>query len=374
MPAIPSILILHGNDEFAIAGHIEKLCAGLGDPSTADMNIARFDGRLGLDFEAFNTSVNAAPFLAPRRVVVLVHPVSAFGSQATLKKSVELRDKAQPETTGALAGDDELKSDHRLFTRKKFLELLDKAQPTTAIVLAEYTELKRDHWLLKWAASHIPSGNRETLAGTGSLAVPPVGVHLYNLPKRLEMPRWIESETKKLGGKIEPGAAARLSEMVGEDPRIAAQELTKLLTYVNFARPVNMLDVEQVSIASAQGNIFELVDALGLGDGKKAQHVLHQLLEEAEAFALWGMVIRQFRLLLQARELLDAGESIPQIQKELGLHEFVAQKVTHQAKRFSLPALEVIYHKLLEIDEGVKTSQVPLDLALDLLVVDLAKK
>src|SRR5450759_2015570 len=104
MPVIPSIIILHGNDEFAIAGHIEKLCAGLGDPSTADMNIARFDGRLGLDFETFNTSVNAAPFLAPRRVVVLVHPVSAFGSQATLKKSVELRDKAQPETTGALAG------------------------------------------------------------------------------------------------------------------------------------------------------------------------------------------------------------------------------------------------------------------------------
>jgi DNA polymerase-3 subunit delta len=86
------------------------------------------------------------------------------------------------------------------------------------------------------------------------------------------------------------------------------------------------------------------------------------------------MVIRQFRLLLQARELLDAGESVTQIQKELGLHEFVAQKVTSQAKRFSLSALESIYHNLLEIDEGAKTSQVPLDLALDLLVVDLAKK
>jgi DNA polymerase III subunit delta len=383
MPESPSIIILHGNDEFAIAGHIEKLCAGLGDPSTADMNIARFDGRLGLDFEALNTAINAVPFLAPRRVVVLVHPVSAFGSQEARKKSVELRDKAQPATTSTASDEDELKGDHRLLTRKKFLELLDKAQPTTTIALAEHTELKRDHWLMKWAASHAPSGNRdypapsgnlEILDGTESLAGPRVGVHVYNLPKRLEMPRWIESETKKLGGKIEPGAAARLSEMVGEDPRIAVQELTKLLTYVNFARPVTMLDVQQVSVASAQGNVFELVDALGLRDGKKAQHVLHQLLEEAEAFALWGMVIRQFRLLLQARELLDAGESIPQIQKELGLYEFVAQKVTIQAKRFSLPALESIYHKLLEIDEGVKTSQVPLDLALDLLVVDLAKK
>jgi DNA polymerase-3 subunit delta len=325
MPENPPVIILHGNDEYAISGHIEKLCAGLGDPSTADMNIARFDGRLGLDFEALNTAVNAAPFLAPRRIAVLMHPGSAFAS---------------PEG------------------RKRFIDFLDKAQPTTVIALVEYNELKRDYWLLKWAAK---AGAR-------------AGVHVYNLPKRWEMPRWIESETKKLGGKIEPDAAARLSEMVGEDPRIATQELTKLLTYVNYARPVTLLDVERVSIVSAQGNVFELVDALGQGDGKKAQQVLHQLLDEEEAFELWGMVIRQFRLLLQARELLDAGESVLQIQKELGLHEFVAQKVTSQAKRFSLSALESIYHNLLEIDEGAKTSQVPLDLALDLLVVDLAKK
>ena len=111
-----------------------------------------------------------------------------------------------------------------------------------------------------------------------------------------------------------------------------------------------------------------------MGDGKKAQHVLHQLLENEEAFELWGMVIRQFRLLLQARELLDGNASIPEIQKTLGLHEFVAQKVTGQAKRFSLSALEFIYHRLLEIDEGAKTSQVPLDLALDMFIVELTKK
>jgi DNA polymerase-3 subunit delta len=351
----PSVLLLHGNDEYAISGHIDRICANLGDSSTTAMNITRFDGRLGLDFEALNTAINAAPFLAPRRVVVLVHPVSAFTS--TRKKAIELQEQSQPAATSAQAGDDELSDDHRLFTRKKFIDLLDKAQPTTTIILAEYEQLKSDAWLMKWV-----SGNARA------------GVHVYNLPKHIEMPRWIESETRKLGGKIEPGAAARLSEMVGEDPRVAAQELGKLLTYVNYARPITMPDVDRVSIASAQGNIFELVDALGQGDGKKAQFVLHQLLEDEEAFALWGMVIRQFRLLLQAREMLDAGAGVPQIQSALKLHDFVAPKVTSQARRFSLPALESIYHKLLEIDEGAKTSQVPLDLALDLLVADLSKK
>jgi DNA polymerase III subunit delta len=86
------------------------------------------------------------------------------------------------------------------------------------------------------------------------------------------------------------------------------------------------------------------------------------------------MVIRQFRLLLQAREMLDERATVPDVQNALGLHEFVAQKVCNQAGRFSMPVLEIIYHKLLEIDEGAKTSQVSLDLALDTLIVELMLK
>ena len=352
MSETPSIIILHGNDEFAIAAHIEKLCAGLGDPATAGMNIARFDGRTGLDFEALNTAVNAAPFLAARRVVVLLHPSAGFPASPTRKKFVDTLEEAQPDSPIPST-----------VARKKFLEMLEKAQPSTTIALVEYELLKQEHWLLKWAASHPETGTSQTGGRTR--------VHVYNNPKHWEMPRWIEGEARKQGGKIEPDAAARLAEMVGEDTRIASQELTKLLTYVNLERPIRLLDVEKVSIVSAQGSVFELVDALGQKDGRKAQHILHQLLEEEEAFELWGMVIRQFRLLLQTREMLDEHASILDVQNALGLRDFVAQKVCSQAGRFSMPTLESIYHKLLEIDEAAKTSQVPLDLALDTRIVEL---
>jgi DNA polymerase-3 subunit delta len=331
MSDTPTVVLLHGNDEYAIAAHIEKLCNGLGDPSSAAMNIAKFDGRTGFEYEAITAAVNAAPFLAPRRVVVLLHPISACSS---------------PER------------------REKLLGLFSKAPHATTIILAEFDELKNEkkqgkserHWLLKWV----------TQAG------PQVTVHGYNLPKRWEMARWIEGETKKQGGRIEADAAARLAEMVGEDTRIAAQELTKLLTYVNFNRPINLVDVENVSFISAQGSVFDLVDALGQGNGKKAQHTLHQLLADQDATELWGMVIRQFRLLLQTRELLDENASNFEIQKALGLHEYVAQKVASQAKRFSMPMLEIVYHRLLDIDEEIKTSQTDLDLALDVLIAELS--
>jgi DNA polymerase-3 subunit delta len=85
------------------------------------------------------------------------------------------------------------------------------------------------------------------------------------------------------------------------------------------------------------------------------------------------MVIRQFRLLLLAREVLDSNGNQKDVEKALGVHPFVAEKTTRQARSFTLPLLERIYHRLLEIDEGAKTGQVALDLALDMLVVELTR-
>ncbi len=335
-----SVTLLHGTDEYAIAAHIEKLVTALGDPSIADMNIARFDGRAGLNFESLNTAINSIPFISPRRLVVLVHPSSAFPTGRTQKQA--------PSIPAAQA--DVPPSEQR----KIFLKLLDSVPPTTNLVLVETDTLKADHWLVKWAQK------------SGAV------IRVYLLPKRGEMSKWIENEARKQGGRLEPQAAALLAEMSSEDTRIAAQEITKLLTYVNYARPVTSADVEQVSIVRTQGDVFSLVDALGTGNGQIAQKMLHRLLENEETFSLWGMVIRQFRLLLLAREMIDSNATLVEMQSALHVHEFVAQKIYNQAKRFSMPELEAIYHRLLEIDEGAKTSQVTLDLALDMLVVELA--
>jgi DNA polymerase-3 subunit delta len=341
MPETSNVIILHGTDEFAIAGHLDELRAAMGDPSTAEMNIAQFDGRAGLDFESLNTAVNAIPFMATRRLVILAHPSAAFPGRAPKQAAAEAEAAAEAAPSA---------------NRKRFLEMLEHLPPTSTLALVEYEFIKDDHWLLKWARA---SGGKAKIL-------------VCMMPKHWEMAGWIQQETSKQGGRIEREAAQSLSEMVGEDTRIAAQEITKLLTYVNYARPVTAADVEQASIVSAPGNIFILVDALGARDGAKAQKMLHQLLESEDPFSLWGMVIRQFRLLLQAREMLDERAGAPQVQAALGLRDFAAQKICDQARRFSIPALEAIYHRLLAIDEGTKTGQFPLELALDTLVVELA--
>ena len=322
---MPNIYFLFGNDEFAISRSLKDFESDFTDPTSADMNTARLDARTMSDTD-LNNAVNAMPFLARRRLVYLANPSAKYNNASA---------------------------------RKKFFEYIAKAPDTTRLVMYESVEPKEaeKHWLNKWAEKN------DKLIQTKA----------FMLPRLKEMTGWIVNETKKQGGQIEPRAAEMLKDMTGVDTRQAGMEIAKLLAYVNWARPVTSQDVEAVCIVTSQQSVFDFVDALAAGDGKRAQSLLHWLLDTDDPFSLWGMVVRQFRLLIQAREILDGRGDKDDVARALGVHPFVAEKTTGQAARFSIESLETIYRKLLKIDEGVKTSQLTLDLALDTLVVELTR-
>ncbi|MBT3337670.1 MAG: DNA polymerase III subunit delta [Anaerolineae bacterium] len=315
------ILFVYGNDEFAISRRLQKLQQRVDKDG---MNTSRLEART-MSKDELNMAVNAMPFLAERRLVLLEKPSARY---------------TKPKE------------------RKEFLRFLETVPPSTVLALFENVDEKKTpkHWLVKWAISAKEIARAEA----------------FMLPKAWKTGEWIariQKEAKSQGGEIENRAAARLAEMVGQDTRQTAQEITKLLTYANFERAITLQDIELLSVSTAQGDVFALVDALGNGQGKAAQAMLHRLLEEQDAFSIFGMVVRQFRLLLLAREVI---ENRGNVQTELKVHSFVAQKLTTQARHFSLASLEAIYQRLLNIDEDAKTSQVSLDLALDIFVMELA--
>ena len=84
------------------------------------------------------------------------------------------------------------------------------------------------------------------------------------------------------------------------------------------------------------------------------------------------MIVRQFRLLIQVKELQEDTLPPDAIARQLGLHPFVAKKIGEQSRNFSLAQLETIYRRLLDIDVEIKTGQTSDVLALDLLVAGLA--
>jgi DNA polymerase III subunit delta len=331
MPEKSNVIFLYGNDELAMARRLVEFGSIFPDPTSAEMNTARLEARTMREDE-LNNAVNAMPFLAKQRLVLLANPSERYSTPPS---------------------------------RKKFFTFIEKVPLQTQLVIYENVEVKtyrnkakessedEKHWLVKWIKK----------AG--------LGLERYPMPALWEMTGWIISYAKEQGGGFDQAAATKLAEMVGADTRQGAQEVTKLLTYVNWARPVKVQDVEEVSLLTAEPDIFAMVDALASGGGSLAQKLLHRLMENGDPFSVWGMVVRQFRLLLLAREVIEAHGGPREVEQALHVHAFVAEKVFGQAKHFSLPVLEKIYHRLLEIDVSAKTGQVTLDLALEILVVEL---
>jgi len=132
------------------------------------------------------------------------------------------------------------------------------------------------------------------------------------------------------------------------------------------------VDVALLTPYVAEADVFEMVDALGRRDGAAAARLLHRLLDDDDPLRLFGMIVRQFRLLILAREYLNEGGAPGQMGAAIGVHPYVAEKLTRQVRAFTLDQLEMIYHFLLETDAGIKTGKVSDVLALDLLVAGIA--
>jgi DNA polymerase-3 subunit delta len=185
----------------------------------------------------------------------------------------------------------------------------------------------------------------------------------------------LRKEARRQGGEMSLEAARALADHVGNETLMATQEINKLLTYTKRQRPVEAEDVEELCAPGGGADIFTMVDALVCGDAKKAQHLLHRLLEEQDAAGLFGMVVRQFRMLIQTREILDEGGGASQVLADGVTRSYsLAQLLVRQVVRFTLPELLDIYRRLLEMDAASKVSQGQLDLELDLLIVDLAQR
>lgn len=115
-----------------------------------------------------------------------------------------------------------------------------------------------------------------------------------------------------------------------------------------------------------------MVDALGQRKTRQATIVLHRLFDLGEhPLGLMAMIVRQFRLLIEVKELVDAGKRPGDIARDLRQAPFVVDKLTRQARPFTMPQLERIYHQLLDLDVAIKSGETDAEIGLDAFVAGL---
>ena len=193
------------------------------------------------------------------------------------------------------------------------------------------------------------------------------------LPSTKALPRWIQQRVRQQGGKIEPRAASVLAQNIGSNLLLLDQEIQKLQLYCGERKTITLEDVQvMVPYVQSADVIFSLVDAIGQRNSRTAARHLHRLLDVGEhPLGIFGMVVRQFRLLIQIRWLVEHRVSEQESAKRLKLHPYVTRKVRGQASHFTPRQLYQAYQLLADSDLAIKTGQLPADIALDLLIAQL---
>lgn len=322
--------VFQGEDAFSCSEEIASLKARMGDPALADLNVTHLDGRT-IDLKELEHHCDTIPFLGEQRLVIV------RGLLARLEQKSE----------GALGST----------WVDALMAYLPTLPSTTRLIFWEDGALSPKHPVLVLAQKY----GKEF-------------VKTFELPTGSMLADWIRKRVKDAEGQITAGAVNVLSMFVGSDLYQLDQEIAKLVAFTGGQRPIEEKDVALLTPRAREANVFEMVDALGRRDGRTASRTCHELLDAGEhPLALLGMVTRQFRLMIQVKELAPQLGTPDAIARELRQNPYPIKKILHQSASYTMAQLGAIYHRLLDADVEIKTGQMDPVLSLELLIAGLSR-
>jgi len=271
------------------------------------------------------------PFLAEKRMVVLENLLSATKKgdlQEQILKRVE--EKNLPEDNVYVFWEGAHSTDAQ-----------GKLKPKTKVAKEFYERLEKEKY-----AQEFPA-----LVGT-------------------KLSAWIDTEIKEKNGKISSHALQLLVQNTKGDIWLIHSLIEQLLAYKG-GEEIQTEDVNLFLEASADDNIFNLVDAIVAGQSKQVYKMIREQYRIGkDPHYVFSMILRQFRILLEMRDLFDREDNIGSnvMASKLELHPFVVKKSLPFIKKYNLQTLKNIYESLLDFDKKIKTGQGQPDLLLDLFV------
>ncbi len=190
-----------------------------------------------------------------------------------------------------------------------------------------------------------------------------------------EMLLWIQKKCKENHMQIENAVAVYLLRTVGGEMTQLEEEIKKLRYFLTEEAFITVKDIDAICTKSLETRIFDLVDAVANGRSKEAVTIYRNLILMKESpLMVLAMVIRQFRMILQCKILLEQGQTQSEIAQKIGVRDFVVRQCLQQSKHFTKEELQNALENCLNIDTNIKTGKENPDLAVELLLLQYSKK
>ncbi|HYU19974.1 MAG TPA: DNA polymerase III subunit delta [Chloroflexota bacterium] len=337
------IYVLYGSDRFTRDEQVRGLKRRMLAEPCGEYNLSELSGR-EFGVADVRAVADTLPFMAERRLVVVEGLIGRLAGSARSAgrrgRAARTAEPGQPETADQAA------------SLRELLRYLSIVPPTTALVFVE------DQLDPALVADHISAERAH--------------IRAYERPRPYELVRWIERRVRHHGGRMELAAARQLAQLAPEDLGLLDNEVRKLVTYAD-GRAINVEDVELLA-ATPDVTVFRLIDAIADGERGRALALLRSNFQRGERpEAILPQIGLAFRRLVQARELLDHGYYGLELQRQLGVHPFQAEKIERQARGYRVDQLEAALQLLLKSDLAIKTGEAEPELALELFIAHLPR-
>lgn len=304
------IYLLYGNENYLKRSYLRMFREKFGGRD--GMNYSYFEG--SCDIDELISAIDTMPFFAEKRLIVL--------------KDTDFCKKAAPEKLCKYL-ENMPKSSHLLLVegevdkRNKLYKLIEKKG-----FVCELSE-QEEKMLLGWAGKYLMKAGKKIRASTMSLLLTKCG--------------------------------RSMDRIVGE--------LEKLIAYTGEREVVEDEDVELICTANVEDRVFDMITELSLGNTKKAMANYSDLLTLQEApMKILALMRRNFNQLLLMKECVRQGLPKNEAAKYVGVSPWAVQKLTEQAKHYTMESLESYISRCLRYDEDIKGGNLSDRMAVELLL------
>ncbi len=153
---------------------------------------------------------------------------------------------------------------------------------------------------------------------------------------------------------------------------IAISEFNKLLLYYKEPCNITMEDAKNIISRPINSNNFLFVDAVVDNDIEKSLELLSDLkVLKVEPTILVSLLARDFRIMLQIKQLLEQNKREYAIMNELGLLDWQFEKYLKKIFPYKEKELESILIKLTKLDLNIKSGKIDKNMALELFILDI---
>ncbi|MFD2213890.1 DNA polymerase III subunit delta [Metabacillus endolithicus] len=186
--------------------------------------------------------------------------------------------------------------------------------------------------------------------------------------------KWMLNVAQEQRVELEKAAVEQLLVLTAGDLMAIHQELQKLSTYVGEGGIISVEAVNLLVARTLEQNIFDLIEHVIYRRSKEALQIFYDLLKNnEEPIKILSLLVTQFRLILQVKELSTVGYGQQQIASTVKVHPFRVKLALQQARLFQTEELAHILMELAEADYEMKTGKKDKQLLLELFLLKLFK-